>query len=293
METERSSLRDWHRLFGAMMTDLFTGSPFVVEVERDVSMQQQLLDVVVVRRRPGRFAGRLPDGLTGLVAHNLITFKSHHEALDAWAIKELAAHDVAYRKLVSPSPSKLIPEDRFRLFAVCVRRPRKLPRQVPWRRRQPGVYDCRWGTDTIRVVVAGEVSRQPHNAPWHLFSTSPDLVGFGRRSYPQRSEFTSALLDQLFGRYREEGLIMPYTMHEFMRDYIKERLPELPREEREEVLRSLPAEERLAGIPAEERLAGIPTEERLAGLPVEQIRRYLDQVTADHEIRSRPPRRKQ
>ncbi len=47
-------LRDWHRLFGLLLIDYFTGSPFVVEVERDLSVQQQFLDVVVVRRGPGR-----------------------------------------------------------------------------------------------------------------------------------------------------------------------------------------------------------------------------------------------
>ena len=31
--------RDWHRLFGLLLTDLFTGSPFVVELERDLSVQ--------------------------------------------------------------------------------------------------------------------------------------------------------------------------------------------------------------------------------------------------------------
>jgi len=83
MAADQPTLRDWHRLFGLLLTDYFTGSPFVVEVERDLSVQQQFLDVVIVRRGPGRFAGRLPDGLDGLVAHNLITFNSHHEALDA------------------------------------------------------------------------------------------------------------------------------------------------------------------------------------------------------------------
>src|SRR5215813_3980928 len=117
MAVEREALRDWHRLFGLLLTDFFTGSPFVVEVERDLSVQQQLLDVVIVRRRRGRFAGRLPDGLEGLRAHNLLTFKSHHEALDAWAMKELAGHYVAYRKLVSSSPSALLPEEQFRLYA--------------------------------------------------------------------------------------------------------------------------------------------------------------------------------
>src|ERR671939_1039087 len=99
MAVEREALRDWHRLFGLLLTDFFTGSPFSVEIERDLSQQQQLLDVVIVRRGRGRFAGRLPDGLEGLAEHNLVSFKSHREALDAWAMKELLNYYVAYRKL--------------------------------------------------------------------------------------------------------------------------------------------------------------------------------------------------
>src|SRR5438105_12047861 len=98
MAKEREALRDWHRLFGLVLTDYFTGSPFVVDVERDLSVQQQLLDVTIIRRGRGRFAGRLPDGLKGLRPHNLMTFKSHHEALDGWAMKELVGSEVAYRK---------------------------------------------------------------------------------------------------------------------------------------------------------------------------------------------------
>src|SRR5438094_7211980 len=187
MTGEREALRDWHRLFGLLLTDFFSGSPFVVEVERDLSVQQQLLDVVILRRGAGRFTGRLPDGLEGLRSHNLMTFKSHHEALDSWAMKELVGADVAYRKLVSPSPSELLPEDQFGLYAVAARFPHNLSSQVPWQRRQPGVYDCRWGTDTIRVVVAGELPREPHNAPLHLFSAAPELVAFGSGAYRRRS----------------------------------------------------------------------------------------------------------
>src|SRR5919202_1170992 len=108
MADKRDALRDWHRLFGLLLTDFFSGSPFVVEVERDLSVQQQLLDVVIVRRGRGRLAGRLPDGLEGLRPHNLLTFKSHREALNAWAMKELVGHAVACRKLVSPAPSALL-----------------------------------------------------------------------------------------------------------------------------------------------------------------------------------------
>ena len=79
------------------------------------------------------------DGLEGLVAHNLITFKSHHEALNDWAMKELVGHYVAYRKLVSASPSELLPEEAFRLYAVCARFPQNLSGQVPWQEEQVGV----------------------------------------------------------------------------------------------------------------------------------------------------------
>jgi hypothetical protein len=274
MAAEGEALRDWHRLFGLLLTDFFTGSPFTVEVERDLSQQQQLLDVVIVRRGRGRFHGRLPDGMGGLAEHNLITFKSHHEALDGWAMKELVGHYVAYRKLVSPSPSALLPEDHFRLYAVCARFPHNLSGQVPWQGQQAGVYDCRWGTDAVRVLVAGLLPRQANNAPLHLFSASPELVGFGQGAYRQRSEKTSRLLGQLFERFQTEGLVMPYTMEDFERDYVKEHFPQLTPEEQQEVLQALPPEKRLAGLSAE------------------QIRQYLHQLTAGRPAQPRKPRRK-
>jgi hypothetical protein len=212
-----------------------------------------------------------------------VTFKSHHEALDGWAMKELVGADVAYRKLVSTSPSELLPEDRFGLYAVAARFPHNLSGQVPWQRVQAGVYDCRWGTDTIRVVVAGELPREAHNAPLHLFSAAPELVGFGQRVYQRRSAKTSLLLGQLFVRFQEEGFAMAYTWADFERDYIKEHFPKLSPEEQEEVLRSLPPERRLAGL---------PPEQRLSGLTAEQIRQYLDRLTAGRPAAPRKQRRK-
>jgi hypothetical protein len=304
MAVEKEALRDWHRLFGLLLTDFFTGSPFVVEVERDLSVQQQLLDVLIVRRGRGRFVGRLPDGLEGLRPHNLMTFKSHHEALDSWAIKELVGADVAYRKLVSSSPSELLPEDQFGLYAVAARFPHNLSGQVPWQKVQPGVYDCRWGTDTIRVVVAGELPREPHNAALHLFSASPDLVDFGRSSYQRHSENTSALLRQLLERFQEEGVAMTFTMEDFQRQYAREHFAKLtPEEQREalerlspeqrrEVLQALPPEERLAGLSPEARLAGLSPEARLAGLSDEEVRQLLDQRAASRAAQPRKSRRK-
>jgi hypothetical protein len=281
MAVEKEALRDWHRLFGLLLTDFFTGSPFVVEVESDLSVQQQLLDVVIVRRRRGHFADRLPDGHEALRPHNLMTFKSHHEALDAWAIKELVHHDVAYRKIVSPSPSDLLPEDQFGLYAVAARFPHNLSGQVPWQQRQAGVYDCQWGTDTIRVVVAGELPREPHNAPLHLFSASPDLVGFGRSAYRRRSEQTSRLIVQLFERLQGEGLTMPFTMEDFNRQYAKEHFKKLTPEERREALESLTPKQRREAL-----------ESLLSGWSAEQLREYLDQLAAGRPEQKRKSRRK-
>jgi hypothetical protein len=67
MTVQRDALREWHRLFGLLLTDFFSGSPFVVEVERDLSVQQQRLDAVILRRGRGRSVGRLPGGLEGQV----------------------------------------------------------------------------------------------------------------------------------------------------------------------------------------------------------------------------------
>src|SRR5437016_3597063 len=108
-------MRHWHRLFGLVLPDFFTGSPFVVDLEKDLSLQQQFLEVVILRRTAGRYRGRLPDGLDDLVDHNLLTFKSHQESLSDWALKELTGHYVACRKQVSPPRGELLPEEDFRL----------------------------------------------------------------------------------------------------------------------------------------------------------------------------------
>jgi hypothetical protein len=298
MAAEREALRDWRRLFGLLLADFFTGSPFVVEVERDLSQQQQLLDVVIVRRGRGRFAGALPDGLGDLAEHNLITFKSHREALDGWAVRELVGHYVAYRKLVSPSPSDLLAEDRFRLYAVCARFPHNLSARVPWQALGPGVYDCRWGLDAVRVVVAGQLPREARNAPLHLFSASPELVGFAGGAYRRRSEDTSALLRQLFERFQGEGLAMSFTMEDFQRQYVKEHFPKLTPEEQREALERLSPESRrevLRSLPPKERrevLRSLPAEELLSALSVEQIREYLDRLAAGRPARPRSARRK-
>jgi hypothetical protein len=281
-----------HRLFGLSWIDFFQGTAVGVETEMDLSLKQQFVDVVLIRKGSEPIPRRLPDGFEDLAGHNLVSFKSRHEALDGWALKELLGAHVAYRKLVSAAPTRLLPEDHFGLYAVAARFPHNLSGQVPWQAVQPGVYDCRWGTDTIRVVVAGELPREAHNAPLHLFSAAPELVGFGRGAYRRRSETTSQLLGQLFQTLHGEGFAMAYTMEDFKRDYFRKQFNKLTPEEQEELLGSLPPEQVLARLSPEQRLAGLPPEQRLAGLSAEQIRQYLDQLTAGRPAAARKPRRK-
>ena len=99
-------IRQWHRLFGITLTDVFRATPWRVELEKELALQSQLLDVVIIEQAAGERAlspsgWELPEGLEGLRAHNLLTYKSQHEALDPWALDELIGHYVNYRKLLS------------------------------------------------------------------------------------------------------------------------------------------------------------------------------------------------
>ena len=261
---KRKQSTDWHRLFGLLLMDFFTGAPFEVILEKDLAHTKQLLDVVILRKGRGHLAGRLPDGLDELADHNLITFKSHQESLDDWALKELTGHYVNYRKQLSPGQQPLLPEGAFGLYAVCARYPHNLAGQVPFEEVREGVYACRRGTDVIRVVVTRELPEEEHNAPLHLFTAVPELVQFGQEHYRLRSEKASTLLQRLFERYQQEGLAMPYTMDDFLRDYVKENLEKLT-----------PAE-RLAGLSEEEIVKALSPEERLKGLSDKEIEDYLN-----------------
>lgn len=41
---------DWHRLFGLTLTGYFTNSCYRVELEKDLSIKQQLLDILIIEQ---------------------------------------------------------------------------------------------------------------------------------------------------------------------------------------------------------------------------------------------------
>ncbi|MBU0568364.1 hypothetical protein KJ693_07930 [bacterium] len=257
---------DWHRLFGLALIDFFTDSPFVVELEKDLSMKRQLLDVVILKKQAGEFPGRLPDGLDNLVEHNLLSYKSMREPLDDWTLDELTGHYVNYRKQISPSLSKLLPKGRFRLYGVSTRFPQKLDNQVRLEALEAGVYEVVWGTHRIRILVLSEMPEGEHNSIWHLFSGVQEKVLSGATQYQKHMEDMSTIINQLFENYQLEGIVMPYTMEDFRRDYAREHL--------DEILQRFSADERLQGLSADERLQGLSVEEIKAYLEKQKKRRH-------------------
>lgn len=262
---------DWHRLFGITLTDFFTDTHYRVELEKDLSLKQQFLDVVIIEQSGLEVSGmELPEGLEALSEYNLLTYKSLREPLDAWALDELIGHYVNYRKQISPE-GKLLPEHSFGLYAVSTRHPQGLKQKMT-PTRWCGVYEINWGSRLIRVIVLNQIESLPKNAPWELFSAQADKFRHGNQHYHWHPNTIGQIFNPLYQFYTLENIVMPYTMEEFLQESTQQILQRLSLEER---LKGLSPEERLKGLPAEDRLKGLPLEERLKGASIEEIKAWL------------------
>ena len=277
-------MTNWHHLFGLFLIDFFTNTPYEVELEKDLSIRQQLLDMVVLRKMPGILQKRLPDGLDGLADYNLLTYKSLHEPLDDWAIKELVGHYVNYRKQVGPSMNDLIPESNFKLYAISTRYPKKLAEKLTLHSINQGVYDIVWGTDTIRLIVLSQIPTGEHNALWRLFSAKSESIIQARDQYKMNQPELSTIVQHLFEIYQQEEIDMSYTIQDYQREYVRDHLNLLPTEEvlkrysAEEVLKRYSADERLKDLTADEVLNRYSADERLKDLTADDL---LDKLSPD------------
>ena len=273
----------WHRLLGLALKDFFINSPFEVELEKDLSFKRQMLDVVILRKQDGEIEEELPDGLDNLADHNLISYKSLHEPFDDWVLKELTGHYVNYRKQVSPSFDKLLPEEQFRLYGISTRFPQKLSAQTKLKQVDIGVYNIIRATDNIRIIVLSEIPEKANNIIWHLFSGISEKVKFAADQYRAHDSDMSTVIYQLFENYKLEG-VMPYTMEDFKKDFVKEHLSILSTDEilgrysADERLKGVSPDERLKGVSPDERLKGVSSYDRLKGLSPEEIKAYLNLI---------------
>lgn len=257
----------WHRLFGLTLVDLFTASNFQVELEKELSIKKQFLDIVIIKKIDGVPLLEIPDGLDNLVEHNLLTYKSLQEPLDDWAIEELIGHYVNYRKLVSPSLDELLPIQHFQLYAISTRYPQKLlSKEKCFKKLNEGIFDLRWESRQIRLLILNQIPLEKRNALWLLFSGKAPNFNYGDHYYNWHSLREKSVLNQLYELYQKEGVIMPYTWEDFDKDYTKEHI------------HLLSPQDRLKGLPVEERLKGLSEEEILKRLPLEMIEAYLSKL---------------
>jgi len=266
----------WHRVFGLTLMDVLANSNYEVELEKELSLKKQYLDVVIIRKTVGESLIEMPVGLEPLAAHNLLTYKSLREPLDEWAIEELIGHYTNYRKLVSPSLDELLPVAHFQLYAVSTRYPSNLLNdKTSFREIEQGVYELTWGKRLIKLIVSSRVALEARNALWLLFSGKPQEFAYADEHYQWRHPRERAVLNQLYELYRKEGVMMPYTMDDFNRDFTQEHLYLLPPEV---VFKQFSPEERLKGLSPEVVFKQFSPEDRLKGLSPEVIEAYLSQL---------------
>ena len=278
---EKTTRRDWHRLFGMFVTAHFENSPYQVEVEKDLTVKKQLIDVTVVRREAAGSFDRYPDGLENMAEHNLLSYKSLHESFTVWSLLELAGHYVNYRKQVSPSFDELIAENEFRLYGITTHEPIQLIKTFNPKKISEGVWELQWDEVCIRLIVLPQIPQGPHNDLWRLFSARPDVIEEARTHYEtcyQDSEH-SVLMQMLYEFYLKEKLPMTYTRKQFEEDFV---LAHLKSVSPEKILRQYSPEDRLRDLAPEDRLRDLAPElvlkqyseeDLLDGLPPERLER--------------------
>jgi len=266
----------WHRLFGITLTDFFTDTAYTVDLEKDLSLKQQLLDIVIIEKGKGKPPSEFPDGLEDIGPHNLMTYKSHQQSMDAWALEELMGHYVNYRKSIEHEPDRLPPPEDFRLFAVAARYPTKLGSEVIFKKVKDGVYDVRWGVRNIRIIVLSRISKEKKNGIWHLFSAVPETVASGVTGYQWKSP-ASSVINELFKAYKIEGIIaMPYTLEDYQRDYVRQYIDRLSPEE---ILEKVSAEKLMKELSRDELLNLI--KKKFAEADREEIIHLLEKLKSE------------
>ena len=287
---------EWHRLLGLFLTIHFEGSPYGVEVEKDLTVKKQLLDVILIERDKSIPFNRYPDGLENMARYNLISYKSLHESFDLWSFQELHGHYVNCRKQMSPAMNKLVDADQFRLYALSTRMPQKLMEIFSFKPISTGVYELQWDDIHTRLIVLSQIPPGPYNDLWRLFSAKPAVVEEARKHYIQNKHSDySVLTQQLYEYYLKEELPMTYTIQQFKEEFVlshlkmvstekvlnqyspEERVKNLSPEERlkdlssDQVLKRFSPEERLKNLSPEERLKNLSPEDMLRGLSPEQL----------------------
>jgi hypothetical protein len=273
--------RDWHRLLGMFITVHFYGSPYEVEVEKDLTIRKQLLDIIIIKRYKDSGFNLYPAGLENMSKHNLISYKSIHESFTVWSLMELIGHYVNYRKQTSKSLSNLLPEEDYKLYGLTTHEPTQLMGKLKWKGVSQGVYDIECVGMNVRLIVLSKIPKSANNELWRLFSARAEVVEEAISHYQEiylNSEH-SVLMQQLYEFYLKEKLPMTYTLEQFKKDFVISHLREIPTEEvlkqySPEEIKQYSPKELLKQYSPEEVLKQYSPEEVLKQYSPEEIKQY-------------------
>jgi hypothetical protein len=259
----------------------FYGSPYEVEVEKDLTIRKQLLDIIIIKRYKDSGFNLYPAGLENMSKHNLISYKSIHESFTVWSLMELIGHYVNYRKQTSKSLSNLLPEEDYKLYGLTTHEPTQLMGKLKWKGVSQGVYDIECVGMNVRLIVLSKIPKSANNELWRLFSARAEVVEEAISHYQEiylNSEH-SVLMQQLYEFYLKEKLPMTYTLEQFKKDFVISHLREIPTEEvlkqySPEEIKQYSPKELLKQYSPEEVLKQYSPEEVLKQYSPEEIKQY-------------------
>ncbi len=141
--------------------------------------------------------------------------------------------------------------------------------------------------------MLNEFPETPNNTFWQLYSANPRKIQIARLNYQHKLTELGSIINQLFEFYKMEGVIVSYTVEDYVKDYVKDHLDLLSPEDifkkfsSEEILEKFSTQERLIGLSAQERLTGLSSkdilknfssEEFLKNIPPEELEQYLAKI---------------
>lgn len=259
----------WHRLLNVGLRQLFSGTCYDVLEEVDVSDQEQKLDFAVIRRSnddlPEPKPEDLPDGLQELQDHNVISYKSMHEAFDHFALMELTSHVVTYSKLKAKADWRKF-STTLGVFAISTRKPSKgVVAELLQETKTEAVYLIETQGFKVTCIVINQATKTDQNWLWRLMK--------GDKTRWKTTSFAS-MVNEITNQLKQMGKLDPED-EAFENQLILSVAAELEPEQLETLTAGKALMDKKAISIAQEMLKeGMPTElvARLTGLPSEVVK---------------------
>ena len=277
----------WHRLLGKELELALTPVGVTVLTEVQVSSNPPKADILLLRRQTGAWTAEqlpfLPDGVrASRASHILIEFK-YRETIQSETFQQAIGYDYFYQQ------GQQLARNQVETFIFSAKTPQKATLQTFGYEQAgiPGVYRSKAQLlRPIPLIILNELPQATHNAFVQCFASQRRIreAAFARLLGGELNDLQEVLKDFMMGlrthiqtkegnvskiKRSDEGLT-PEMVIETGRQIRKAVLANLTKEERLNLLNSLPREEILARLAPEERLAGLAPEERLAGLAPEE-----------------------